>query len=295
MKTRNIFSAVLLAASVGVLNAQTITVPAGETMRPTQPITGETLVKDGAGTLDLSGVPLKNKGLFIREGAVRFSAAVKGDPVTVKTRYLRWTITGTRPNAQFSGSGPQFSEFRLFYRGKSVSFPSTTISTSHNHTAAEGADKGFDGNLRTKCYQRSPFILDFGQDVTFDAYSYATANDAIGRDPRDWTLEIGQKLNGRIVWQVMGVERGFEAPQARFTEAGKMFQLAPGGAFPVDYPIEIGGKGRLQLDGIGGLAEFLSGAGLIEISNCSLTFPPDTKFTGSVIGGAVNYQPKRPF
>jgi len=292
MKTRHFALAALAAVGIFAVQAETIEVPAGQTIKPTKAIVGDTLVKTGEGTLDLSGVALKNAGLIIREGTVHFAVeAPKGKQQAVKTRHLRWTITGTRPNDSFSGSGPQFSEFRLFKQGQPVAFPSTTKSTSHNHAAGEGADKGFDGDLKTKCYQHSPFVLDFGTLVEFDAYSYATANDAIGRDSRDWVLEIGEKRNGRIYWQMAGMERGFTAPTARFTEAGKLFPVVLGGSFPVDYPIEVGGKGKLILDGIGGRLEKISGSGLIQLSNSSLTLPEAGGFTGSVVGGTVTYEP----
>ena len=295
MKTSLLLSAVFTAVLACPLSAATITVAAGKAVRPTKALTGGVLVKEGPGILDLSTVPLLNDGLVIREGTVRFSAFAKGAPTQVKTRHLRWTITGTRPNAKYSGSGPQFSEFRLFYKGQPVAIPPTTTSTSVGHDDAEGADKGFDGNLRTKCYKATPFILDFGTEVTFDAYSFATANDAPGRDPRDWTLEIGSKQNGKIRWGMVAAEQGFEAPLKRFAEAGKRFPLAPGGAFSADYPIEVCGKGRLQLDGIGGRLYNVSGNGLIELSRSALVVPPESKFTGSVVGGNVTYEKKRLF
>ena len=292
MKTRYFAFAALAAVCVFASQAETITVAAGETVKPTKALTGEVLVKKGPGMLDLSACALKNKGLKIEEGTVRFAIEEpKGAPTTVKTRHLRWTITGTRPNVEYSGSGPQFSEFRMFLKGKPVAFPKTTKSTSPNHGAVEGADKGFDGNLKTKCYQQSPFILDFGAEVEFDAYSYATANDAIGRDPRDWVLEVGEKRKGRIYWQTAGVVRGFDAPKQRFTEAGKQFPVVLGGSFPVDYPIEVCGKGKLKLDGIGGRLENVTGCGLIEVKGGSVSFPAGG-FQGSVVGGNANFEPK---
>ena len=288
---KSAFFATAAAAAVSLsLCGGTVFVPAGETLRPTKALPGESLVKEGPGVLDISAAPLDGKSIVIREGAVRFAVEKTGEPKAVKTRHLRWTITGTRPNAEYSGSGPQFSEFRLFYKGEPVKFPAKTKSTSPHHSAVEGADKGFDGNLRTKCYQPTPFVLDFGTEITFDAYSYATANDAIGRDPRDWVLEIGERRNGKIVWRVAGVERGFDAPKARFTEAGKKFLTAPGGSFPLDCQIEVGGKGRLILDGVSGRLENVKGCGLVELVNSSATFPAGSGFTGSVIGGAVTFE-----
>ena len=290
MKNSILLSAAFAAAVVCSLSAETITVPAGETVRPEKAITGDVLVKEGAGTLDLSGVVLKTQGLKIADGAVLFSAKRERAPTTVTARNLRWTITGTRPNAQYSGSGPQFSEFRLFFKGQPVAIPAGTTSSSVNHAAHEGADKGFDGDLHTKCYQSAPFILHFPCDVTFDAYSFATANDAIGRDPRDWVLEAGEQGKGRMRWQTIGAEQGFTAPEARFAEAGTSFRVAPGGGFPVDYPVEVCGKGRLVLDGMGGRPENLSGDGLVELKGCGLTLPADTAFTGTVSGGQVRLE-----
>lgn len=290
MKTSAFFATAAAAAVSLSLCGGTVFVPAGETKRPVGTISDGAIVKEGAGTLDLSAVALDSKSVVIREGAVRFAMERSGEPKAVKTRHLRWTITGTRPNAEYSGSGPQFSEFRLFYKGEPVKFPATTRSTSPKHSDVEGADKGFDGNLHTKCYKSAPFVLDFGTEVAFDAYSYATANDAIGRDPRDWVLEIGDRRNGKIVWRVAGVERGFDAPKARFTEAGKKFLTAPGGSFPIDCQIEVCGKGRLILDGIGGRLENVKGSGLVELVNSSATFPAGSGFAGSVIGGAVTFE-----
>lgn len=291
MKTSAFFVAAAAAAVTLSLCGGTVFVPAGETKRPTGTFSDGAVVKEGGGVLDLSAAALEGKkAIVIREGAVRFAMERSGEPKAVKTRHLRWTITGTRPNAEYSGSGPQFSEFRLFYKGEPVKFPATTRSTSPQHSEVEGADKGFDGNLHTKCYKSAPFVLDFGTEVAFDAYSYATANDAIGRDPRDWVLEIGERRNGKIVWRVAGVERGFEAPTKRFTEAGKKFPTSLGGTIPLDCQIEVCGKGRLILDGIGGRLENVKGCGLVELVNSSATFPAGSGFTGSVIGGAVTFE-----
>ena len=252
MKTSAFFVAAAAAAVTLSLCGGTVFVPAGETKRPTGTFSDGTVVKEGGGVLDLSVAALEGKkAIVIREGAVRFAMERSGEPKAVKTRHLRWTITGTRPNAEYSGSGPQFSEFRLFYKGEPVKF---------------------------------------GTEVTFDAYSYATANDAIGRDPRDWVLEIGERRNGKIVWRVAGVERGFEAPTKRFTEAGKKFPTSLGGTIPLDCQIEVCGKGRLILDGIGGRLENVKGCGLVELVNSSATFPAGSGFTGSVIGGAVTFE-----
>lgn len=291
MKNSILLSAAFAAAVVCSLSAETITVPAGETVRPEKAITGDVLVKEGAGTLDLSGVVLKNQGLKIADGAVLFSAKRERAPTTVTARNLRWTITGTRPNAQYSGSGPQFSEFRLFFKGQPVAIPAGTTSSSVNHAAHEGVDKGFDGDLHTKCYQSAPFILHFPCEVTFDAYSFATANDAIGRDPASWTVEAGFATAAGIQWAPIGSVQGFEAPKARFAEAGKVFPVSVSDVVPAGYPVVVRAAGRLVLRGANEMLEAVSGDGLVQLEGgASVSFGADCAFTGTVCGGgAVNF------
>lgn len=74
-----------------------IFVPAGETMKGCAGcrLDGGRLVKTGPGTLDLTGSVLRNAGLDIREGAVRFSSTGNA---TVCCRYVRWKISATRPD-----------------------------------------------------------------------------------------------------------------------------------------------------------------------------------------------------
>ena len=76
--------------------AETISVPAGKTVsvEPGRRFAGDVLVKEGEGTLDLTGAVLANEGLDIRAGAVRFAA---GASSTVTVRFLRFDVRETRP------------------------------------------------------------------------------------------------------------------------------------------------------------------------------------------------------
>ena len=111
---RNLFFAVATACLAA--SAETISVPAGKTERvePGRRFEGNVLVKEGEGTLDLTGAVLANAGLDVREGAVRFAA---GASAIVTARYLRFDVRETRPGKkgppEYGGSGSQFSEFRL--------------------------------------------------------------------------------------------------------------------------------------------------------------------------------------
>ena len=267
--------------------SETVDVPAGQTVKVEagRRFEGGALVKTGAGTLDLTGAVLRNGGLEIREGAVRFAAA---GSTAVTCRYLRWNVTKTRPAKsappEYGNTGSQFSEFRLFRGGRMLPRPAgaTAICASDWN---EGPKKGIDGDLKTKCYA-NPFVADFGEEVTFDGYSFATANDAIGRDPHSWTVEAGYGDPSCIQWSRIGAVEGFEAPQARFAEAGKVFPVSNSDVVPVGYPVKVCGAGRLVVSGANEALENVSGCGLVLLENgASANFGPGCAFTGTVAGG----------
>ena len=288
---RNLFFAVATACLAA--SAETISVPAGKTERvePGRRFEGNVLVKEGEGTLDLTGAVLANAGLDVREGAVRFAA---GASAVVTARYLRFDVRETRPGKkgppEYGGSGSQFSEFRLYRGGKALPMPKDVKAMNGNPSMREGPQKALDGDLKTKCYF-NPLIVDLGEDVTFDGYSFVTANDAIGRDPRSWTLAAGTETSGDIAWSTVGSVNGFEAPKERFTEAGKIFPVKLSDVVPSNYPVTVGAKGRLVLSGASETLERCAGEGLIVLENATVDFAPQATFSGSVAGGgAVNWR-----
>ena len=282
------FPLVIAAASLSLMaGAETISVPAGKTvkMEPGRRFEGGVLVKEGEGVLDLTGAVLANDGLDIRAGAVKFAA---GASSAVTARFLRFDVRETRPGKkgppEYGGSGSQFSEFRLYRGGKVLSMPKGAKAMNGNPSMREGPQKALDGDLKTKCYF-NPLIVDLGEEVTFDGYSFVTANDAIGRDPRSWTLSAGTEVCGDMSWSGIGSVQGFEAPKERFTEAGKVFPVALNDVLPVNYPVTVGAKGRLVLSGATETLERCAGEGLIVLEDATVDFAPQATFSGSVMGG----------
>ena len=282
-----------MAVACLAASAETISVPAGKTVtvEAGRRFEGGVLVKDGDGTLDLTGSVLANAGLDIRAGAVRIAA---GASATVTARFLRFVVHETRPGKkgppEYGGSGSQFSEFRLYRSGKMLPMPKDAKAMNGNPSMREGPQKALDGDLKTKCYF-NPLIVDLGEDVSYDGYSFVTANDAIGRDPRSWTLSAGTEVGGDIVWSGIGSVQGFEAPKERFTEAGKIFPVALNDVVPVNYPIAVGAKGRLVLSGATESLENCTGSGLILLEVATVEFAPQANFMGSVTGaGNVNWR-----
>ncbi|MBP5321842.1 MAG: discoidin domain-containing protein [Kiritimatiellae bacterium] len=282
----------------GTVAAETVTVKAGETVTwpAGKPVAGELLIKEGAGTLDLTGAELKNAGLEIREGAVSFSSPGESGPVTAQ--FFRFTVQASRPGKSeapiYGGSGSQLAEFQLLKGGEMLPYPEGTTATSPSpgDASREGAPKAIDRDIYTKWYggYGSPLTIDLTRPLTFDAYTFVTANDAIGRDPYTWTVEIGIKRKRGITWIPVGGETGFLAPEERFKPVGKRFTLRLREAFPPDYPVTIRGKGRLILDGVNETSDSLAGEGLVELRNATLTLKSPSAFTGTVCGnGTVSY------
>lgn len=292
MIAAGLLSASVFGATVDVACGTRIHVPAGETVKieSGRVFSGDVLVKTGPGTLDLTGAVLKNKGLEIREGVV---ALVGGGSSAVMTRYLRWNVTETRPGTsappEYANSGSQFSEFRLFRNGKMLPRPVNATAVNARPGWHEGPQMGIDGNLKTKCYC-NPFIADFGEEVTFDGYSFATANDAIGRDPRSWTVEAGVADGSAISWVGIGAEKGFEAPKERYAEAGKVFSVSLRDVVPVNYPVTVCGRGKLLLQNVNETLECVRGTGLVQLDNASVSIKSNASFAGSVVGGTVSFK-----
>ena len=279
----------VLVAAACVAQAETIDVPRGQTRKvePGRRFTGDVLVKTGAGELDLTGASLANAGLEIREGSVRLTG---GGSCTVTTRFVQFKVSKTRPGKkgppEYGSSGSQFSEFRLYRGGKALPMPQGAKAMNGNPSMREGPQKALDGDLKTKCYF-NPLIVDLGEDVTFDGYSFVTANDAIGRDPRSWTLAAGTETGGDIAWSTVGSVNGFEAPKERFTDAGKIFPVKLNDVVPANYPVTVGAKGRLVLVGASETLERCAGEGLIVLENATVDFAPQATFSGSVAGGGA--------
>ena len=116
-------------------------------------------------------------------------------------KFIEWNITNRRST---SAGYIQFQEL-CFYDENKIPISFTIISTSYENvtptSAGEAWDKALDGNLNTKCCcswnMVHPAI--FRVNLIFNKspkyYAFYTGNDADGRDPISWTMNI----NGKVV------------------------------------------------------------------------------------------------
>ena len=114
----------------------------------------------------------------------------------VAYRYYRFRTTAVRGAVI---EAVQISEIELYFSGTKVSFAGATATNpGGSNPAGEEPSKAIDGNTATKWLDGNilPLVIDFGvggQKVA-DSFRFATANDAINRDPLRWVVE-GSKDN----------------------------------------------------------------------------------------------------
>jgi hypothetical protein len=186
---------------------------------------------------DATQLPTEKGSLVVtppaNSGAAPYTLVALGTPTAVQTlqvrsviggsatyKYVRYTITGR------SGGGGglvQVSEIEFYHGSAANPANKQTILSATNPggrnglEADEGANKLFDGNPTTKWLDDNPnvpVIFYFGETpVTFDRYLFVTGNDAVDRDPVQWTLEGS---NDEETWDLIeNVNFQYPTPSAR--------------------------------------------------------------------------------
>jgi len=97
-------------------------------------------------------------------------------------------------------------------------------SSEGNPGSTEGADKLFDGKVSTKfCTGKNPTAgnpvrvdWEYGGPVTINAYRMTTANDVVGRDPKNWKF-MGSATGTAGSYTVIDEQTNYALPDARQT------------------------------------------------------------------------------
>ncbi|MGN0852466.1 MAG: hypothetical protein ACI4Q3_03720 [Kiritimatiellia bacterium] len=271
------------------------------TVLSTSNITAPLTLADGAGRLfirkydpcvwDLSDATLANSGLSATNGEVRLAA-----PRTVTTSYLRFTAGKSRPTGSYVNTGIQFSELTPMLNGEAVAWPEGTTATSaHPTSGGEMAANVVDGNVVTKWYSgqglNMPVTITCGAPVTFDAYRFSTANDAAGRDPVSWKLEIGTEADGSVIWTILDEQADMMdvVPESRltYTPAFSVVDRQVHAALPAGYALDVRGGARVVFADAGDRLTALTGDGhLVATGKVSPTLVTGSAFTGGISGEA---------
>jgi len=123
-------------------------------------------------------------------------------------RYIKWEITQRKnsdnPGCANSNACIQVGELALTLNGTTLAWPNGASATNPGGDNIDpnsyGAPEAIDGNVATKWFDRnfnndetsqdgdSVLIVDAGQPVTFNGYTWATADDTPARDPGSWSI-----------------------------------------------------------------------------------------------------------
>ncbi|MGN0847661.1 MAG: hypothetical protein ACI4RA_09795, partial [Kiritimatiellia bacterium] len=253
-----------------------------------------TLVKTGTGAWDFSRATLANTGMRVTGGEVAFAA-----PTNACASMIRFTATKARPapsgDPTHGNSGIQFAEFRLLRNGAVVPWPDGTTATAAGPAAGskEDASMAIDGRVSTKWYYaggvNSPLTITCPTPVEFNAYQLVTANDAIGRDPVCWKVEIGTGTaeDGTTEWMLLDeqVDQEDVVPTSRNTAvpACGVAGSQPRVALPEGYALDVQAPATATFENAGDVLRALSGTGgLIARGRVAPTIAAGSTFTGSV-------------
>lgn len=249
-----------------------------------------TLAKMGSGTLTLSPDAIACAGTRVEAGTLRILPEAG-----IKARLLRFAPTATRPSAQYSGTGYQFSEFQVQLNSAVVTNPAgTTAFASYPTSGGEMAPNTVDGSIVNKWYcstYGTPLTITFGQTVTFNSYSWATANDAIGRDPIAWTLEAGTLgTGGTTNWILIDTQTNYYPTATRNAWIGTNFpvRVTTNNVVPANHPVYVATGARLALTNVSETLEALSGGGTLSLEGGSKARLTDySAFTGTVVSAGT--------
>ena len=131
-------------------------------------------------------------------------------------RYFRFVTTHPRDNPAVASS-IQISEFQFIRNGAVVSTAGATVTNpGGNNPAGEGTANLLDSNLTTKWldFNKRELLFTFPAPVTIDAYTFATANDAVERDPSNWKF-LGSADGS--TWTLLDDINGYSATDLRGT------------------------------------------------------------------------------
>jgi hypothetical protein len=142
----------------------------------------------------------------------------------VNYQYYKFTPTALR---DAGASGFQISELDLRYNGVRVDYSNAIASNvGSTNPIAELVVKSIDNLTTTKSYdhQRKPIIINFGTPTRVSDYTFATANDTIGRDPISWEFSGS---NDNDTWTTLDTKTNYPTTIERYTylnyfEVGKL-------------------------------------------------------------------------
>lgn len=262
------------------------------------------VLEDGTSTLGLTqsgtGTTYYSGTNSTYTGATRIEAGTATVTDGCFAKFIRFLPSAMRPGSASSpdyyGTGYQLSEFKLTQGGSVLPYPDGTLATCPGKAAgAEGPEKAVDGSVDTKFYMNSsspiyPLVIELPEETLFNGYCWYTANDAYGRDPVAWTVEISEDGS---TWTVVD-EQDYSQDTTQITTDRKALvgtwqlgSIAVMNIFSDHSPTTVAAPGVLSVSSTHETVGALSGDGTVcLVANGTLGVNAfiDTTFTGGITG-----------
>ena len=263
-------------------------------------LVGDTLVKTGSGAAEVSASEIGSHSVRVEGGTLRIAQAAK-----TSARYIRFRAKAPNPwRTQNAGSLWEMNSFQLVNGGSLVDYPSATTVANLGTVSQESTpsniltwDRSQNGDWQVASTDPG-FVIDMGENVTFDGYAIAGAVISTGRSPYAFDVEVGVDDGaGGVEWYLFDSRSQFctcgygadwftsangYAPRMPPVYAGN-----PLPAFTADAAVSVAAGAALELVGVSGRLPNLSGAGRVVLVSSRPELTGDCTFTGSFDGAGT--------
>ncbi len=168
---------------------------------------------------------MKKEVLTFMSASLALAVCVGAEPLS--GQFIRLTVTRSRPGKNgppdYANRSWQICDLKLFSGGAEIPLKDAkVVSPGDGRVRGEGPEMCLDGDVKTKYHgrYREALVVDLGAERTIDSYTFVTGNDAFGRDPRDWTFDVGTPFGteGGVLWTRADEHVGVELTRERRTE-----------------------------------------------------------------------------
>jgi hypothetical protein len=131
--------------------------------------------------------------------------------------YSWFRFTPLELRDELNANSVQLSEFELWSAGQAIDLSAATITNpGGDNPTGEEVENIADQSTGSKWldFNKGPLVFEFPEDVTIDAYRFATAYDEPERDPVKWTLEGS---DDGMVWTLLDQRNTYPTPTDRET------------------------------------------------------------------------------
>ena len=265
-------------------------------------LVGDTLVKTGSGTAEVSASEIGSHSVRVEGGTLRIAQAAK-----TSARYIRFRAKAPNPwHTQNAGVLWEMNSFQLVNGGSLVDYPSGTTVANLGTVSQESTpsniltwDRSQNGDWLVRSSDPG-FVIDMGGNVAFDGYAIAGAVISVGRSPYAFDVEVGVDDGaGGVDWALFDSRSqfctaGYGADW--FTSANgyaprmqPVYAENPLPVFVAGATVTVAAGATLELSGVSGRIPNLSGSGRVLLASARPELTGDCTFTGSFDGvGALS-------